>query len=654
MLPPAVPLSVLFGNAEYAMPQISPDGRRVAFLTAGANGVMNIFLQDVDGGASPSQVTHEHVRPIRFFRWACTGSHLLYVQDLNGNERFHLHVVDLSSSTVTDLTPVPDAKVLTTFAMTSFYNHINRLTSSTRPLEVVVGLNTRTPTLFDVHRIHLETGETTLLADNPGHVDTWVIDRDLVVRAQIQLVPGDVWAKSLSVRDHDGDAWRVIATWGLDDSLDALDLTADGTGLYVKSTLPHGDSDTSPNPNKTARLLLLSTHDGRLLETVAAHADGDVDTVTFNPLTGAADLATVQCLGHEQLVLDARLQPDLEILAAVAAGAIEIVSRAADDRAWTVSIASDHTSKRYYHYNRTTQSATLLALERPLLDTFTFAPMQPVRIPCRDGESMVAYLTLPVGVPATDLPMVLNVHGGPWAHDVWGFNPIHQWFANRGYACLSVNYRGSDGYGMRWLNLGNQQWGGTMQDDLTDAVAWAVAAGYVDAVRVGIYGRSYGGYAVLAGLAFTPEIYACGVDVVGPSNIQTLLAATPPDWNHMKQVFAVRIGDTADEAVNRKMSPLFHVAAMTKPLLIGQGANDPRVAQAESDQIARELHHRNHDVTYIVYPDEGHGFSRPPNNIYFCQRTEEFLAAHLQGRVCPRDDAATAGHTAIVVDLAAL
>ncbi|RLO01535.1 hypothetical protein DYB28_015567 [Aphanomyces astaci] len=228
-------------------------------------------------------------------------------------------------------------------------------------------------------------------------------------------------------------------------------------------------------------------------------------------------------------------------------------------------------------------------------------------------------------------------------------------FANRGYAVISVNFRGSEGYGMRWLNLGNQEWGRRMQQDLTDTVNWAIGCGYVDASRIGIYGGSYGGYAVLAGLAFTPDVFACGVDIVGPSNIKTLLDSTPPDWAIMKKEFAVRIGDVSDAAFNRRISPLFHVAAMKAPVLIGQGANDPRVVKSESDQVARELFQAKHDVTYIVYPDEGHGFCRPPNNIDFCYRTERFLANHLGGRVGPVDDGvATKNHTAIVVDLATL
>ncbi|RHY71162.1 hypothetical protein DYB38_008612 [Aphanomyces astaci] len=642
------------------MPQVSPNGRQIAYLSVDATtAVMNLFVHDVGTPSSAVQVTFEAVRPIRVYRWAETSAHLLYVQDLNGNETFHLYVVDLATMTTVNRTPFPNVKVQASFQLSSMSCQINRLTSSRCPQEVVIGLNQRNPAVFDVFRLHIVTGELTLLASNPGSVDAWVVDYDLQVRARIQHDDSEVWTKSLWVCN--GDTWRVLASWGLDDQVEPLQLTADGSGLYITSTLAHtaDAADPSPqaaNPKRLGRLLLLSIDESAAAVTIASHAEGDVAHVEFHPVTGLPDFATVESFGHAKIVLQPAMQSDLAVLAAVAPGTVSIVSRSADDNKWTVSIASDHHSLRYYLYDRTAQAVTLLGLERPLLEQYTFAPMQPVRVPCSDGESMVAYLTLPLGnAVAAKLPMVLNVHGGPWGQDVWGFNRVHQWFANRGYAVISVNFRGSEGYGMRWLNLGNQEWGRRMQQDLTDTVNWAIGCGYVDASRIGIYGGSYGGYAVLAGLAFTPDVFACGVDIVGPSNIKTLLDSTPPDWAIMKKEFAVRIGDVSDAAFNRRISPLFHVAAMKAPVLIGQGANDPRVVKSESDQVARELFQAKHDVTYIVYPDEGHGFCRPPNNIDFCYRTERFLANHLGGRVGPVDDGvATKNHTAIVVDLATL
>jgi dipeptidyl aminopeptidase/acylaminoacyl peptidase len=265
------------------------------------------------------------------------------------------------------------------------------------------------------------------------------------------------------------------------------------------------------------------------------------------------------------------------------------------------------------------------------------APMEPVVITARDGFELVSYLTLPVGVEAKNLPLVLNVHGGPWARDGWGYDPEAQWFANRGYATLQVNFRGSAGFGKKFLNAGNGQWGvGTMQHDLTDAVKWAIAKGIADPKKVCIYGGSYGGYATLAGLVFTPDLYACGVDIVGPSNIKTLLAAIPPYWAPMKKMFTLRVGDVeADETLNTKISPLFHASNIKVPLIVAQGANDPRVNIREADQIVKAMRDKGLPVTYVVYTDEGHGFARPNNRLDFYGRVDEFLAKHLGGRAEP-------------------
>ncbi|OQR94610.1 acylamino acid-releasing enzyme [Achlya hypogyna] len=645
-VPPLVPQPVLYGNAEFASPLLSPDGRQLAFLAPGSNGVMNVFVRPVEA-SDAAQLTHEASRPVRFFRWATNGSHLLYVQDENGNERFHLFAVHVATGATTNLTPLPGAKVLTIFALTSFYNKISCLTSPRVPDAVVVGLNDRDPTLFDVYRIDVITGTRTLLATNPGDAEHWLIDRDLRVRGVVTPADAD-GGKQLSVRDDDTQQWREIARWGLDEDVTPLQLNSDGSGVYVLTSLGAG------NARRTQRLVLLSTADGSEIASLAHDDRADIAAVEFNT-AGEPDFATVEYLTPEKIVLNDAMRVDLAVISTATSGIVTLLSRTLDDAAWTLSVAPDTGSKRYYVYVRATQTLTFVGLEQPALEHYTFAPMRAVEIPCADGETQVGYLTLPVGVATTNLPLLLVVHGGPWARDHWGFDPRHQWLANRGYAVLSVNYRASTGYGLRWLHLGNRQWGHTMQQDLTDAVHWAVREGFADPARIGIYGGSYGGYAVLAGLAFTPELFACGVDIVGPSNVKTLLAATPPDWAVMKKMFAQRIGLVeTDAAWNEAISPLFHVHKMTKPVLIGQGANDPRVAKAESDQVAKALFAKGQYVEYVLYTDEGHGFHRPPNRIDFNERTEAFLAKFLGGRVALREAEATVGTTAVVVELASL
>jgi len=272
-------------------------------------------------------------------------------------------------------------------------------------------------------------------------------------------------------------------------------------------------------------------------------------------------------------------------------------------------------------------------------------------INCSDGEKMVGFLTLPTGIEAKNLPMVLVVHGGPWARDRWGWNPQAQWLANRGYACLMVNFRASTGYGKRWLHLGDVQWGQTMQQDLTDAVAWAVEKGYADPKRAAIFGGSYGGYATLAGLAFTPDVYCCGVDIVGPAHLKTLLQSVPAYWAPMKKMLTMRVGDVEnDQPLNERMSPFYHAKKMTKPLLIAQGKNDPRVKQAESDQMVAAMHSVGTTVEYVLYEDEGHGFARPCNRVDFYYRAEKFLAQHCGGRVGEGEPDQTVGHSASVID----
>jgi dipeptidyl aminopeptidase/acylaminoacyl peptidase len=344
-------------------------------------------------------------------------------------------------------------------------------------------------------------------------------------------------------------------------------------------------------------------------------------------------------------VLDQDVAPDFERLAEVDNGDFSIVSRTLDDRRWVVAYVLDAGPVRYHLYDRDSREARFLFSNRKDLEGLPLVPMHPVTIQSRDGLDLVCYYTLPpdsgpdgTGKPAEPVSMVLHPHGGPWGRDTWGYNPFHQWLANRGYAVLSVNFRGSTGFGKGFINAGNMEWGRRMHDDLIDAVQWAVDKGIADADRVGVMGGSYGGYSTLACLTFTPDTFACGVDIVGPSNLVTLLETIPPYWAPMIELFAKRVGDHRTEDGRKLLaerSPLTHVDRITKPLLIGQGANDPRVKQAESDQIVTAMQEKGIPVTYVLYPDEGHGFARPENRQSFYAVSEAFLAEVLGGRFQP-------------------
>jgi dipeptidyl aminopeptidase/acylaminoacyl peptidase len=374
----------------------------------------------------------------------------------------------------------------------------------------------------------------------------------------------------------------------------------------------------------------------------------DVGSLMAHPATGAVQAASFTYEKPSWKVLDPAIQADLDALARVDPGELVIPSRTLADDLWVVAFLRDDGAGRYHLYDRTTKTATYLFSNRKDLDGLPLVPMHPVVIPSRDGLSLVSYLTLPrasdptrSGRPSAPLPLVLDVHGGPWVRDGWGYNPSHQWLANRGYAVLSVNYRGSAGFGKRFLNAGNGEWAGKMHDDLLDAVEWAVKAGVADRAKVAISGGSYGGYAALVGLTFTPEVFACAVDVVGPSSLVTLLQSVPPYWKPQLDLMRKRVGDHTTEEGRKfllERSPLTRVDAIRRPLLIGQGANDPRVKQAEADQIVKAMEAKSIPVTYVLYPDEGHGFQRPPNRLSFFAVVEAFLGPILGGRVEPVGD----------------
>jgi dipeptidyl aminopeptidase/acylaminoacyl peptidase len=383
----------------------------------------------------------------------------------------------------------------------------------------------------------------------------------------------------------------------------------------------------------TRRLIKVDAASGKELAVLASDPKSDVGYVMLQPDDHVVQAAAFDYLKTEWKVLDPSIKEDFDTISKIRNGVFNIVSRDRADRIWIVAFHVDDGPVAWYAYYRDSRKAEFLFNNQPDLQKYALATMEPVIIKARDGLGLVSYLTLPAGVEGKNLPLVLNVHGGPWGRDTWRYRPDVQWLANRGYACLQVNFRGSSGFGKKFLNAGNLEWGGKMQDDLTDAVKWAIGSGIADPKRVCIYGASYGGYATLAGLAFTPGLYACGVDIVGPSNIKTLLASAPPYWSPSKKHWLLRVGDAEkDEAFNRKISPLFHVDAIRAPLLIGQGANDARVNIHESNQIVEAMRARKLPVTYVVYTDEGHGFARPDNRLDFYGRTEEFLARYLNGR----------------------
>ncbi|HEX4613040.1 MAG TPA: S9 family peptidase [Urbifossiella sp.] len=610
-LPPLIPREVLFGNPERAGVQISPDGKHLAYLAPDDRNVLQVWVRPVAGGDA-RKVTSDEKRGIRQYYWAFDGAHLLYLQDKGGDENFHLFASELASGKTRDLTPHGGVRVQGVDL------------DEKHPDVVVVGLNKRTRAAFDAHRITISTGEDKLDTENPGSVLSWTTDKDFVVRAAT-AANMKTGGYDVMVREKAGAAWKTVKTYTNEEQGQAAGFGPDADTLYVIGN----------DKSNTMRLTRLNLADGA--ETlIAEDKEYDVGGAMIDNRKRVPLAVAFARARTEWQPLDAGVKADFEALAKVRRGDFGVNSQTADGTKWVVAYVTDDGPVTYYLYDRAAKKAEFLFANNSKLEKATLARTAPVSYAAKDGLTIHGYLTTPVGVAAKNLPTVLLVHGGPWARDTWGYNPQVQFLANRGYAVLQVNFRGSTGYGKAFLNAGNREWAGKMHQDLIDGKAWLVGKGVADPKRVAIMGGSYGGYATLVGLTFTPDEFACGVDIVGPSNIVTLLKTVPPYWAPAKALFAKRVGDLeTEEAFLKERSPLSRVNYITRPLLIGQGKNDPRVKVAESDQIVEAMRKNGKPVEYVLYPDEGHGFARPENRLHFNAITENFLARHLGGRAEP-------------------
>ena len=625
---PLIPRKVLFGNAVKDKPTISPGGTRIAYLAPGPEGVLNIWVATI-GQKDDKMVTNDRRQGIFDYAWGYSDDHILFFQDNSGDENDHLKGVDLRSGNVRDLTPFEDVRAT------------NLLKDDQHPEEVLVGLNLRDRRLFDMYRVHLVTGALTLEAQNPGDVIGWSVDRDFHIRAATAFQ--DDLSTAIRVRDSVTSPWRDLLVTPFErtpflgqyngGSL-VTGFTQDGKYLFAVTAQ---NSDTT-------QLVKLDVATGKIVEVVGHDPKADLwdktgrYEVMVDKKTGDVQAAVFCYMKPEYQGYQPAITEDLQILKKHESGAFHIVSRDAADSIWIVGYVSDIKPETYYLYRRASKVPEFLMNTHPELEKYKLAEQQAVQIPARDGMKLPSYLTLPPGPVKKNLPLVLLVHGGPWHRMEWGFDPEIQWLANRGYAVLVVNFRGSTGFGVQFMNAGTGQWcTGSMQHDLTDSVQWAIQQGIADPKRVAISGGSYGGYATLCGVAFTPDLYAAAVDQVGPSDVGYLLSSFPQYWKPVKKRWIRRIGIDAetDVAGNRKISPLYHVENIRTPLLITHGSNDPRVKQDASDRIVQALRDKKAVVTYLVYPDEGHGLYREPNILDNVARTEEFLAKYLNGRLEP-------------------
>ena len=612
-LPALIPRSVLFGNPDRTGPTLSPDGSRLGYV-APEEGVLNIFVGPADGSGPAVAVTHDRDRGIRDYLFCHDDRTLVYLQDTAGDEDWRLYGLDLETGESRLLTP--EEKV-----QAQIIGH-NRW----HPTSMLVALNQDNPQLHDLYRLDLETGALALDTRNPGFL-TWLIDSDLHARGGLSMQPDgsiSLMRRATETVAEGNDEWLTFLEIPPDDATttEPVGFNRAGDALYLLSSLEAN----------AIRLIRLDWHEGTT-SVVAEDPQYDIAQAWSHPETCEPQAVVLDEERTRIVALDPAIDRDLERLRGLGDGELGVSRSDRADNRWLVAVAPSDGPTRYHLYDRAAGESTYLFAHQDALDDYKLALMEPFTFTARDGLTVHGYLTFPRGLDRENLPAVLNVHGGPWWRDHWGFGPEAQWLANRGYLSVQVNFRGSTGYGKAFLKAGDKQWGGAMHDDLLDAVDYLVAQGWVDRDSVGIMGGSYGGYAALAGAAFTPHVFRCAIDLVGPSNLLTLLASIPDYWAPMRAMLYQRMGNLETESeMLWARSPLAHVDNIAIPLLVAQGANDPRVKQAEAEQIVAALAKKGLPHDYLLFADEGHGLAKPANREVFYARAERFLADHLGGR----------------------
>ena len=635
-----IPRKVIFGNPDKASLNISPNHQMISFL-APVNNVLNVWVAPAEKPEEAVAITKDTLRGVRIYFWAYNNDQIIYLQDLGGDENWQVHAVNVKTKIDKILTPfekilgpdgkpitLPNGKILRPRAQIQEVSY-------KFPNEILVGLNTRDPRYFDVYRLNIISGDLKMIQKNERFLG-FQTDEDFNIRYALENTPDG--GNEIFVPDGKG-GWKSFDKIPMEDGLTTWPITFDKTGKILYMIDSRG--------RNTAALVAVDLNTGNK-KVIFEDPQADLSNIMIHPTEKTIEAAASEYLRTEWKVLDNSVKADLDYLKTVSDGDINITSRSLDNNVWTIAYVKDNGPVKYYIYDHSNKKAKYLFTNRKELEDVHLSKMYPVEVKTRDGLTLVCYLSIPYksdtklnGHPDNPLPMVLFVHGGPWARDSWGYNSYHQWLSNRGYAVLSVNYRGSTGFGKNFINAGNKEWAGKMHDDLIDAVNWATNEKIADKENIAIMGGSYGGYATLVGLTFTPDVFACGVDIVGPSNLQTLLETIPPYWAPMINVFTTRVGDhrtVEGRKLLNERSPLNYTDKIKKPLLIGQGANDPRVKQTESDQIVKAMQGKNIPVTYVLYTDEGHGFARPENRLSFNAVSEIFLSQILGGRSEPIGD----------------
>jgi dipeptidyl aminopeptidase/acylaminoacyl peptidase len=604
-VPPKIPLRDFFKNPVSRGYDLSPDGKMLSFLQPWESR-MNIFVRPTAGG-EPRRLTSEKDRDIRNYVWKGNGF-VVYPMDEKGDENFHLKRVDLKSGEVKDLTPFPKVR-------SDIIDDLEDVSAT----DILVTLNQRNPEIFDAYRVNVKTGEMGMVAQNPGKVDHWITDHAGVIRAATQT---DGVNTSLLTRADEKSEFKTVLTTNFRESINPQFYTFDNQNLYAVSNIGRDK----------AAVVTIDPSNGKELEKLYENPEVDVDGLAYSKKRKVVTFATFTTAKQERKFFDPQSEAMYKTLAEKLPGyEVEAVANDKAEEKFIVVASNDRTPGTRNLFEVKSGRLTKLVEVAPWLKENELAPMKPIEYQSRDGLTIHGYLTLPLGREAKNLPVVINPHGGPWARDNWGFNPEVQFLANRGYAVLQMNFRGSTGYGRKFWEASFKQWGQKMQDDITDGVQWLIKQGIADPKRIAIYGGSYGGYATLAGVTFTPDLYAAAVDYVGVANMFTFLNTIPPYWKPFLDMFHEMVGDPEkDKAMMAAVSPVMHADKIKTPLFVAQGAHDPRVNKAESDQMVEALKKRGVDVEYMVKENEGHGFHNEENRFDFYEAMEKFLDKHLQ------------------------
>lgn len=616
---------ILFGNPEKVGVKISQDGKYISYI-APNEGVLNVWIAPVDDRAKARLITSDKKRGIRSYFWSKDNQYIIYAQDKKGDENWRLYSVNINDLKEQDLTPANEVRASVLKLSEKF------------PNEMLITLNDRVPEYFDIHKVNIKTGKLETIYENKGNYSSFIADDDFNIRVGYKMLPtgeGEIYL----FENGDPTLPILFEKISTEDMLNttALHISKDNKKLFMLDSVGR-------NTSALVEVDLASMERKIIHESSKA----DIDDYIVDVKTKMVQAAAINYTRKEWTIVDASISQDMEYLAKVEDGDVEIISRNYDDDKWIVVYLKSDSSFRYYIYNRLQKRAEFLFASNASLDQEPLAKMYPVVIKSRDGLDLVCYITIPrwldngEGIPQEPIPMVLNVHGGPNARDNWGYRADAQWLANRGYATINVNYRGSTGFGKDFINAGDGQWARKMQDDLEDAVNWAVENKIAIKGKVAIMGGSYGGYATLVGMAMTPDLYVAGIDIVGPSNLETLLRSIPKYWKphmaHLTKIMGASYETEEGRKLLKERSPLTYAKNIRKPLLIVQGANDPRVKQAESDQIVEAMKESSIPVVYLLYPDEGHGLARPENRLSMYANAEIFLANFAGGRFLPHNN----------------